>query len=221
MRSLRLSLLLVLCIFAFSCTYQTPIGTVSGINTYSAYDSKIPGRFALVVDANPALLDVTVSPVTYTGSAADFPISFSSSFKTSVYSANQQLFDEIIDTNNVPNTEQMRQDNISGYIHITAKSFEPRIQYLDKFFTTSVSATSEIGFDYIIRGSDNTTLLTGAVSGEKSDTISYGSGDNGIKVLQNSTQKALREALERYAERVSNSSRIRDYLSTDKKPIRR
>lgn len=211
MKNLRLLLLLALCLCAFGCTYQTPVNTISGINTYSAYDAKIPGRYALVVDANPAILDITVSPLSFTGSALDFPISLSQSFKTSIQSANQQLFEEIADLTTVPTIDQMKQDKLKGYVMITAKMFDARLQYIDKFFSSSVTATAGIGFDYIIRNSDNTILLTGNVSGERTDTIDSGmGGKNGSIVLQNAIQRALREALERYAERVSNSPKLYD-----------
>lgn len=212
MRYCFLLIMFLMC-FMVGCSYKTPVNPVYGVNTYSTYTSKISGKYALIIKSDPNILDVDAHPSSAVGADAKFQISFSDSFATSVRILNEDIFSSIINADTIPSVEQMKQDKISGYILISSKFFEPDKKSVSGMFNTGVSATANIGFDYTIRNSDNEILLTGSVSSSRTTTAQGGAfgttANDNIKVLQDAIQKALRDDLEQYAQRVTNDPKLR------------
>ena len=204
--------MLLVC-FMVGCSYKTPVDPVYGVNTYSTYSSKIPGKYVLIIKADKNTLDVDAHPSSTVGADAKFKISFSDSFVTSVRLLNESIFSTIINTDGIPSTEQMKQDKLSGYILISSKFFEPDTKSISGMFNTGVTATANIGFDYTIRNSNNEILLTGSVSSSRTTTAQGGTfgttASDNINVLQSAIQKALRDDLEQYAQRVVNEPKLR------------
>jgi len=213
MRCWFLSVMFLVC-FMVGCSYKTPVEPVYGVNTYSAYSSKISGKYALIIKADPSILDVDTHPSSAIGADATFQISFSDSFATSVRILNESIFSNIINTHSIPSVEQMKQDKLSGYILISSKFFEPDTKSVSGMFSTGVSATANIGFDYTIRDSSNEILLTGSVSSSRATTIKGGvfgtTASDNVNALQDAIQKALRDTLEQYAQRVTSEPRLRE-----------
>ena len=212
MRCWFLPIMFFVCFMA-GCSYKTPVNPVYGVNTYSAYSSKIPGKYALTIKADQNILDLDVYPSSEVGADATFQISFSDSFATSVRVLNENIFSSIINTNTIYSVEQMKQDKFSGYILILIKFFEPDTKSTSGIFSTGVSATANIGFDYTIRNSNNEILLTGSVSSSRTTTTKGGAfgttANDNVNALQDAIQKALRDCLEQYAQRVTNDTGLR------------
>lgn len=207
---LGLALVLVMALGA-GCSYKTPVNTVHGVNVYSSYEDKIPGRFALIINADRSLFDKTISSTSFTCSAHKFPISLTDSFISSIKQANEAIFESTFERSTMPTVEEMQKDNLSGYIFITSKLFEPRLQFIPGFWSTTATATTDIGFDYNIRDRNNNLLLNGSISGNRTSDGDAGNAcGGGSNVLAESISKSLRDALERYGERVSNSPKLRE-----------
>lgn len=212
MRYLILTLMFLVC-FMVGCSYKTFVAPVYGVNTYSTYEAKIPGKYALIVDAPSHILDANVHPSSTVGADATFEVSFSESFVASVKALNEDIFSSIVVASVVPSVERMKQDNLSGYILITCKFFESDTRSVSGMFSTGVSATANFGFDYTIRNSDNEHLITGLVSSSRNASSQGGTfgttASDNIKVLQEAIQRSLRDDLEQYAQRVTNEPKLR------------
>lgn len=209
MKKLVIALALVLgC--ASGCTYKAPVDSIKGVNVYSAYEEKIPGNFAVIVNTDESLFNKTVSPSSYQCGAHDFDLEFASSFAASVKEANTNIFESIVSRSTVPTVAEMAKDNLSGYVLIQGKFFEPRISFIPGFWSSRANATVNIGFDYSVRNAKNDLIVTGSVSGERSFEGQAGAFcGGGTEILMEATQKAMRDVLERYGERVSNSEKLR------------
>lgn len=210
-KSLLLATVALVMALGAGCSYKTPVNTVQSVNVYSSYDEKIPGKFAVIINADTNLLDKTVSPSSFTCAAHKFPISLTDSFTSSIIATNESIFESIFQRENIPSVEEMKKDNLSGYIFITSKLFEPRLQFIPGFWSATASASTDIGFDYNIRDSQNNLVLNGSISGNRTaDGGAGGACEGGSSVLAESISKSLRDALERYGERVSNSPKLRE-----------
>lgn len=212
MRKLFLALaMVVMCGGMTGCGYKTTVNTISGINVYSSYEEKIPGRFALVVDSQPDLLTKKVKASSFTCSAHNFPVELSNTFEASIYESTKSIFEEVITRVTIPSKEEMFKDDLSGYILVKATHFEPKITFIPGFFSGNVSTSADIGFEFSIRNKDNKLILNSAVSASRSsDGEAGGACEGGASSLSEAISKAFREALERYAERVSNSTKLRE-----------
>ena len=87
----------------------------------------------------------------------------------------------------------MSKDELSGYILVKATHFEPKVTFIPGFFSGNVSTSADIGFEFSVR-----------------DREAGGACEGGATSLSEAISKAFREALERYAERVSNSTKLRE-----------
>ena len=136
MRKLIVALaVVVMCGGMTGCGYKTTVNTVSGINVYSSYEEKIPGRFALVVDSQPELLTKKVKASSFTCSAHNFPVALSNTFESSIYEATKSIFEEVATRVTIPSKEEMSKDELSGYILVKATHFEPKVTFIPGFFS--------------------------------------------------------------------------------------
>ena len=105
----------------------------------------------------------------------------------------------------------MNKEKIKGYVLITGKMYEPRLIVNPGFWEGTAVATVGIAFEYAVKDALNKTLVTGAVSSER--TAEGGSGancDKSVIPITNATQKATREILERYIERIANDPKLHE-----------
>ena len=208
-KSLFSTLVLALLVIT-GCSYNANVGTVKNVNVYSAYEQKIPGTFALIINADRSMLNPTIKASSYACSFHKYPMTFDDGFIASMKSANESIFGAIISRTNIPTVAEMQKDALAGYIVIQSKMFEPRIRFIEGFFSMSSTATVTIGIDYSVRDRQNNLILTGSLSAERSADGDAGAFcDKGIGTLTEATQKAMRELLERYNERLSNSEKLR------------
>ena len=212
MRKLIVALaVVVMCGGMTGCGYKTTVNTVSGINVYSSYEEKIPGRFALVVDSQPELLTKKVKASSFTCSAHNFPVALSNTFESSIYESTKYFFEEVASRVTIPSKEEMSKDELSGYILVKATHFEPKVTFIPGFFSGNVSTSADIGFEFSVIDRENKLILSSAVSASRSsDGEAGGACEGGATSLSEAISKAFREALERYAERVSNSTKLRE-----------
>ena len=81
----------------------------------------------------------------------------------------------------------------------------------DRLFQFDVRFKADIGFEFSVRDRENKLILSSAVSASRSsDGEAGGACEGGATSLSEAISKAFREALERYAERVSNSTKLRE-----------
>lgn len=157
-------------------------------------------------------MDVNISPSTRACWTDTYEISFSNTFISSVKEANEHIFQSIAPRNTIPTVSEMENDNLAGYIFIQGKFFEPRISVNSGAWTAKANVTVGIGFDYNIRDNKNNVILTGSVSGERTHEDSVYLCSQATEVINIAAQKAMRDVLERYGERVSNSQKLRDAM---------
>lgn len=209
MRKFIMALILALC----ACTYQAPVAPIGDVSIYTTNAAKIPGKYALAIIAPPNVLDVDVLPSSSAGADATFQMHFSSAFRESVRRVNEQLFASVEDVLVCPSQNEMHNAALDGCIEITANFYEPSVCIATGMVNTSVSASANLGMAYLIKSAEGQGLLTGTISNSRTSAIKGGvlglTKNDSIKALQDATQKALREDLEQYTEKVSNDAALR------------
>lgn len=197
------------------CTYNASVDTVKNVNVYSAYEEKIPGNFAIIIDSDSSVMNVNISSSTRVCWTDTYEISFSNTFISSIKKANEHIFQSITPKNTIPTVSEMKKDNLAGYIFIQCKFFEPRISVNSGAWTSKANVTVGIGFDYIIRDNKNNVIITGTISSERTHEDSIYLCSQATEVINIASQKAMRDALERYGERISNSQKLRDAIKSN------
>ena len=211
--------LLTLCLMALLATgcartYQAPVESVQNINVYSSYEGKIKGSFDVIINIDPSLAAKNVKPSTFICSAHTFPIDVSTILKTSIYAATEKIFEQINERTDIPSAEMMFKDQKAGYIIVRLKEFEPVLTFVPGFFSGTANSSCETALEVEIRDNKNVKVFETAVSGNRSASGDAGNmcGD-GAKIMAEAAKKSFRETLERYAERLSNTEKLREHFA--------
>ena len=216
MKKYFLLALCLLTLFASGCarTYKAPVESVQNINVYSSYEGKIRGSFDIIINLDPGLAIKDVKPSTFICGAHPFPVDISTILRTSIYAATEKIFEQINERTDIPSSEMMLKEQKTGYIIVRLKEFEPVITFMPGFFSGTANASCESALEVEIRDRKNVKVYETAVSGNRSASGDAGSmcGD-GAKVMAEAVKKSFRETLERYAERLSNTEKLRKHFA--------
>ena len=192
-----------------SCAYKVQPISTEAINIYSSYENKIPGKFAVVLDDNIRYINREVRPVSHFCSAHSYPITLGDSIAVSVKRTLDSIFENTIEQSTFPSNETMAKLDLRGTILVKMDDFSPRLSCSQGFWTGTCSGSTDISFGITIRDT-NGMLLSTAVSGSKTvDGDSGGACAGAASILSDSITRATKEALERMAERISNSTKLR------------
>jgi len=199
-------------------SYKVATKVSPAVNIYSSYEDKIPGKVVLVVDMSCIDVRIDVKPSTYMCSAHIFPVSLDTSLSSSIRQTTESIFEEVVEQNSFPSQDSMKEANLSGILFVRLKRFEPNIRFSPGFWEGYANASCEIVLDVTVKDAKNNTLITTAVGGSRSaDGSSGGACGGGANVLSDAISKCIQDTMERFAERISNSQKIRTaFLSRGK-----
>jgi hypothetical protein len=181
------------------------------VNNYSAYDDKIPGNYALVIDESMRNIERQIKPVTLVCQAHSYPIVIGDSLTVSVKQTLASIFESpIVEQTTVPSNDSMKKLGMTGVILVKLDDFSPRVVCVQGFWSGTCSGSTDVSFGVNIRGVVG-PLFSSAASGSKTADGDAGAYCGGAAiVIGDSITKATRDALERLAERLSNSPKLRE-----------
>ena len=103
----------------------------------------------------------------------------------------------------------MKGGNVSGTIIVRLDSFQPRLACQMGFWSGTCTATADISFGVEVSGPSGRLLGTSIGASKTHDGDSGGACGDAANVFAEAYRLALRDALERMAERISNAPRLR------------
>jgi hypothetical protein len=191
------------------CTYKVMPTSTKPMNIYSHHDEKVHGRFGLLIDHSVREVHRSIKPSSHACSGHSYPLEMGDSLATSVRHTSEMLFDEVVEMHTAPTGEAMRADNIRGYALVKLDEFKPRVNCAAGFWSMTCTAHADVAFGITVRGLDG-ILFSTAVGGTKSaDGDAGGACEAVAGLVANAIELATRDALERMAERISNSPKLR------------
>ncbi len=210
MKVRKVLLLLVVLVSVYGCAYSVPTKVSPAVNIYSSYENKVPGTVVLVMDDSIKNVSQEIKASSYVCSAHKFPVRLDSALGQSIRQTTEAIFETVIEQNTLPTKDQLSQLNGKAVIFVRLNRFSPRISFSMGFWSASANANCDIVLDVTVKDSNNKNLLVTSVSGSRSADGDGGVNcSNGANVLADAISQSLRDALERYAERLSNSEKIR------------
>jgi hypothetical protein len=151
-----------------------------------------------------------IKPVTFICQAHNYPIVIGDSLVVSFKQTLALIFESpVVEQTTMPSNDSMTKLGLTGVIFVKLDDFSPRVACVRGFWTGTCSGSTDVSFGVNIRGVAG-PLFSSAASGSKT-----ADGDAGVycggasEVIGESITKATRDALERLAERISNSPRLR------------
>jgi hypothetical protein len=199
-----------LCAVLYGCSYTVPEAITPAANTaaniYSSDKGKIQGSVVLVIDENLKNIDRKVKPVSSDCSGYKYPIKIESWFADGIKEITEGIFNRVVEQNTLPTKEQLDQMNCQGSIYVKLDVLYPTLRVCDG----TALATCDLVLDVMIKDSNDNHLLVTTVRGARfAEGASGGFCGGGAKILSDAISLSLREAIQWYGERISNSEKIR------------
>ncbi|GIX12351.1 MAG: hypothetical protein KatS3mg118_0310 [Paracoccaceae bacterium] len=203
----RCCLVLAVAAMAGGCSYNAPTSVAPATNIYSSYDDRVPGRFALVVDADR--MAQVVSPGGYACSAHRFPVDARQAFRTSVLRTFENIAQSVEPVERALSREQLAAAGYDGLIRVTVEDLDVDVAVIPGFWTAEIEADAELTMSLAVEGPDGRRLGT-TVEGRDDHRADAGAAcEGGAQAIGRAVEKAMKEALERAGERFTNAPRLR------------
>jgi hypothetical protein len=197
-------------LIAAGCAYNVQPTSTRAVNLYSAYENKVPGTFALVMDDSIRSVNREITPTTYICSAHRFPISVGDSLAVSIKKSLEAVFENIREQGSAPPADQLTQLGLNGVILVRLDDFSPKVTCHRGFFTGTCTASTDLSFGVTVRGPGGILAGTSAAGSKTADGDAGVYCGGGADVVGDSITRATRDALERLTERLSNSPKLRE-----------
>lgn len=195
------------------CAHKTIVSEPHGMVGHMFHGEKIPGTFAIVVDADEASLNRTVSSTSFLCSAWSFPLEFADAFRAGIVHASECIFEDVREVGSLPDRTDMARHGFSGYVLVRLRHFEPSVRFSQGFFSAGAFASADIGISFIVRDVDGKTLMSSVAGASRvADGGAGATCGGGADVLTGAIMKASREMLEIYIEKVLNSHQLRSAM---------
>lgn len=201
--------LAVCAILAISgCAYTVPTDISPATNIYSNYSDKVPGRFALFVDADEMAGEFKVSGLAC--SAHTYPVDARSAFIGSVQSTMENIVDEFEIVPRPMDVATIQSRNLQGMILVEVQDLDIDLTVIPGFWSQSMEADAEVTVSLVVGGPSGRLLGTRVEGDDDYKAESGGACEGGAIAIGRAVEEAMKEALERLGEKFSNSPRIRN-----------
>ncbi len=208
---MRTMIIIGFILFLFGCSH-TVLSTISpAVSIHSSYGEKMKGPVALVIEYDLKAVNQEVKPSTHICSGHSYPIMLGNDLASSIKATTDAIFEQVVEQSALPTRDEMQQRDIQGTIYVRVNRFYPAISFSRGVWETYGMASCDIVLEVIVTDSGNRDLLVTTVGGTR---MAEGGGvhafcGGGADILSNAISQGIRETMERYAERVSNSDKIR------------
>jgi hypothetical protein len=199
-------------IFFFSGCSHTVLSTISpAVNIDSSYGEKMKGPVVLVIEYDLKAVNQKVKPSAHICSAHSYPIMAGDDLASSIKATTDAIFEQVVEQVALPTKDEMQERDIQGTIYVRLNRFYPTISFSRGIWETYGMASCDIVLDVVVTDSGNKDLLVTTVEGTRMADGGrvHAFCGGGADILSNAISQGIRETMERYAERVSNSDKIR------------
>ena len=194
----------------YGCAYCVPSTVSPAVNIYSSYKDKIPGTVFLVIDDNVKNVSQDVKATSYFCKWHKFPVTLDSSLALSVKKTTDAIFEKVVEQGYLSTKDPFLPMGGQGIIYVKLNRFYPKISFFQGLGSVHANASCDIVLDVTVKDANKKNLLTTTVGSSRSVDGDGGAFcGKGANVLSEAISLAMRETMERYAERLSNSEKIR------------
>lgn len=195
---------------ASGCSYTVPTDISPATNIYSNYSDKVSGRFALYVDADEMAGEFKVSG--YACSAHTYPVDARSAFIGSVQNTMENVVEEVEIVPRPLDATTMQTRNLNGMILVEVQDLDIDLTVIPGFWSSEMEADAEITVSLVVDAPSG-RMLGARVEGDDDYKVEAGGAcEGGAIAIGKAVEEAMKEALERLGEKLSNSPRIRDAI---------
>jgi hypothetical protein len=206
---------LVLCVFLLiGCAHQVPTQDSPAADISSSYDDKMSGNVVLVFDDSIRNSYKEVKPSSDICSVYTFPLGLDESLATSIKQTTKDVFEKVYVRNSMPTKRQLKNWNCQGVIYLKLKRFYPTLKFTKGLLRTNADAYCNIVLEMLVKGQNSNKLNVTTVGGTgMADGYGGSACAGGSNVLREAVFNSIRDTMKKYAERLSNSQKIRSFFT--------
>jgi hypothetical protein len=191
------------------CAMPVQPSAVQAFDIYKVNEEKISGHYVLA--PHSSMRDVTreTIPGSQVCSAYSFPVTLGNSFVTSTRAAMEEIFEQVTEGD-------ARAADVDGVINVRLVDFVPRFSCVQRMWSVSCSATTEVGLGVEVRRGPE-RLFASSVSGSRTTEGDPGGACEKVpSIIEDSIRSASKEVLERVAERIAATEKLRPQAAVPK-----
>ncbi len=200
----------IVCLIALavtSCSYTARTNINPATNVYSNYADKVPGNFALYVDAEEMSGSFKVQG--FNCAAHSYPVDARNAFATSVERTFENLVEKVQSVPRPLDRETMQAQDLTGMIIVEVKDLDVTLSLIPGFWSAEMEADAEVTVGLTVDGPSGRMLGT-SIEGDEDVKAPAGMAcEGGATAIGKAVEEAMKEALERLGERLSNAPRLR------------
>lgn len=189
------------------CAYKADPTSAPARNVVTSYSNKIPGRWAVLVEAER--LNTTVRSQDIKCSAHTFPIDFTKGFPASVRETLPNVIAQVDFTEESSVPDAMKSTKSRGLIQIRGEQLEARLKIVPGFWTANVIVEVDMTVAVTVDGGGGRLFgktFDGHGHADRPAGMFCGGGADAVKAA---AEDAQRNVLRRIAEDLANSDRVR------------
>jgi len=210
---LRTISIFALLFLSVGCAHNAPIDIAPSYDVYSNYDDKMPGKFALTVDASEMTKEI--KPDGFVCSAHTFPVDGASAFETSVLKTFENLVEEVVLLDNPLNQSSLKSQGYRAQLVVKARDLDVDLKVIQGFWTAEIEADVEITASVEAINVAQGKVLGATIEGDADGKAPAGAFcEGGGKAIGIAMQEAMKETMERLGERLTNARRMRENESS-------
>jgi hypothetical protein len=198
------------------CAYKVEPQAQPAVNIYTTYEDKLPGNYVFVADDSLKNVKREVKPSSYVCSAMSYPTDIGPSLVASLNSTLQKVADNVQVAETGVSVEKISADSQQRVVFVRLDSFSPRLSCSPGFFEGYCTASADMSLGVTVTGPGGRLFSSSVGSSRTADGGSGSACDGGAKVLSQAIELTMRDTMERMAERLSASTKLRDQPQLDK-----
>ncbi|MER8867966.1 hypothetical protein NKI19_30460 [Mesorhizobium sp. M0751] len=190
------------------CQYKAEPMPMAAYNVYSSYGEKLPGKYLLFIDST--VLNRSIKPSDLNCAAHSYPIDMRSGFSGSVRKTLETLVAELEIVDQPVDAAGLAERKSRGMIVVKGEELNARLRVVPGFWSAGIETDVDLVASIIVDGR-NGRLLGSTVEGQGNAQGDAGVlCEGGAKSLTESAEKALKQAVGRLGEALTNSERVRN-----------
>ena len=199
--------ILPVCIVLGGCTYQAQIQDAPSFNLVTNYENKIPGLWFLYIDSSG--LQRPMKPSSYVCAAHKFPISASGPFESSVRQTLDNVFDRIEYVDSPVKGVEIKKRGARGLIVVRGEEVRAKLDAKPGFWTASMEGQATLVASVSVDGSSGRVMGTTFEGTSIKEADAGAMCGGGAAALGEAVTEAMRDAMRKMGEALSNSDRVR------------